>query len=154
MVTTIFGFWQSKLAGWLPPEQSPFLVHTLRDITYRVEAEQQLQRESRRERLLGAIAKHLLQSMRPANLLERSMEEVRRFLEADRVLFYSLRPDNIGVIAEAVVADQCSLKEILLEHTCFDESELENYRKGEVQVVEDVGNGELSAEQKKPSTSV
>jgi len=137
-----------KISWLAPPEQSPFLVHTLRDITYRVEAEQRLQRESRRERLLGAIAKHLLQSMRPANLLERSMEEVRRFLEADRVLFYSLRPDNIGVIAEAVVADQCSLKEILLEHTCFDESELENYRKGEVQVVEDVGNGELSAEQK------
>jgi len=115
-----------------------FLVHTLRDITYRIEAEQRLQRESRRERLLGAIAKHLLQSMRPATLLERSMEEVRRFLEADRVLFYSLRADNVGVIAEAVVPDQCSLKEILLEYTCFDPTELEQYQQGEVQVVEDV----------------
>lgn len=125
-----------------------FLVHSLRDITYRVEAEQRLQRESRRERLLGAIAKHLLQSMRPASLLERSMEEVRRFLEADRVLFYSLRPDAIGVIAEAVVPDQCSLKEILLDHACFQESELAKYQNGEVQVVEDIESANLSVEQK------
>ncbi|MGF1460932.1 MAG: GAF domain-containing protein [Leptolyngbyaceae cyanobacterium] len=130
------------------PEQPELLVHILRDITHRVEAEQTLQRESRRERLLGAIAKHLLQSMRPADLLERSMEEVQRFLEADRVLFYSLRPDHVGVIAEAVVAEQCSLKEILLDHACLQGQGLDNYRRGEIQVVEDVVNANLPAEQK------
>lgn len=137
-----------KISRMAPGEHPAYLVHTLRDITYRIESEQRLQRDSRRERLLGAIAKHLLQSMRPANLLERSMEEVRRFLEADRVLFYSLRPDHIGVIAEAVVADQCSLKEILLEQTCIDETEIDNYRQGQVQIVEDVDQASVSAEQK------
>lgn len=129
-------------------EQPPFLVHTLRDITHRVEAEQRLQRESRRERLLGAITKHLLQSMRPANLLERSMEEVRRFLEADRVLFYSLRPDNVGVNAESVVSGQSSLKEILLEITYFQDTDLAQYCTGEAQIIEDVAQANISPEYK------
>lgn len=135
-------------------DQEAFLTHILRDITNRVEAEQRLQRESRRERLLGAIAKHLLQSIRPENLLERSMEELRRFLEADRVLFYSLRPEKIGVIAEAVVADQCSLKGILLDQTCFDAADLPKYRQGHIQIAEDVDEAELSADQRNHLKSV
>lgn len=134
--------------------QEAFLTHILRDITNRVEAEQRLQRESRRERLLGAIAKHLLQSIRPENLLERSMEELRRFLEADRVLFYSLRPEKIGVIAEAVVADQCSLKGILLDQTCFDAADLPKYRQGHIQIAEDVDEAALSADQRNHLKSV
>jgi PAS domain S-box-containing protein len=128
-------------------EPEPFLTHILRDITHRVETEQRLQQESRRERLLGAIAKHLLQSMRPENLLERSMEELRRFLEVDRVLFYSFRPDQIGVIAEAVVSDQASLKGILLDQTCFDATEIPRFREGYIQIAEDVNRTDLPQEQ-------
>ena len=137
-----------KISFWTDQNQSPFLTHILRDITQRVETEQRLQQESRRERLLGAIAKHLLHSMRPANLLERSMEELRRFLEADRVLFYSLRPDQLGVVAEAVVPDQNSLKELLLDETCFDPAELPQYRQGQFNAVEDVENSDLPEEQR------
>lgn len=143
-----------KICLSFPADQEAFLTHILRDITNRVEAEQRLQRESRRERLLGAIAKHLLQSIRPENLLERSMEELRRFLEADRVLFYSLRPEKIGVIAEAVVADQCSLKGILLDQTCFDAADLPKYRQGHIQIAEDVDEAELSADQRNHLKSV
>lgn len=143
-----------KISVFHEPDQALFLTHVLRDITHRVEAEQRLQRESRRERLLGAIAKHLLQSMRPENLLERSMEELRRFLEADRVLFYSLRPDHPGVVAEAVVADQCSLKGILLDQTCFDAAEIPQYRQGYIQVAEDIETAALSEEQRNHLKSV
>ncbi|MDB9526741.1 GAF domain-containing protein [Oscillatoria sp. CS-180] len=128
--------------------QSLLMTHVLRDITRRVEAEQRLQQESRRERLLGAIAKHLLQSIRPENLLECSMEELRRFLEADRVLFYSLRPSRTGVIAEAVADDQYSLKGILLDQTCFDASQLDEYRHGHIQIAEDLDNCDLPDEQR------
>lgn len=135
-------------------DRNLFLTHILRDITHRVDAEQRLQRESRRERLLGAIAKHLLQSMRPENLLKRSMEELRRFLEADRVLFYSLRAEQVGVIAEAVAADQCSLKEILLDQTCFDAADLDRHRQGYIQIAEDVDTADLSEEQRSHLRSV
>ena len=137
-----------KISVLIEKDHVPFLIHILRDITHRVEAEQRLQRESRRERLLGAIAKHLLQSMRPENLLERSMEELRRFLDVDRVLFYSLRPGQIGVIAEAVVADQPSLKGILLDQACLDTAEIFQYRQGNIQVAEDVDTADLSEVQR------
>jgi len=127
---------------------TPFLIHTLRDTTHRVEAEQQLQRQSRRERLLGAIAKHLLQSLSPELLLGHSMEELRRFLEADRVLFYSLRPGREGVVAEAVDSTQQSLKELFLDQTCFDPADLDQYRQGTVQIVEDVAQSDLSPNQR------
>ncbi len=124
---------------------SPHLVHSLRDITQRVRAAQQLQQQSRREQLLGAIAKHLLHSLRPEILLKRSMEELQRFLAADRVLFYSTT--RKGVMAEAVVSDQSSLKDILLEQTCFDPDHLEDYRAGHIQVAEDLNDSPLSEEQ-------
>jgi PAS domain S-box-containing protein len=144
-----------KLSILTENEQEPLVTHILRDITHRVEAEQRLQRESRRERLLGAIAKHLLQSIRPENLLERSMEELRRFLEVDRVLFYSLRPNQVGVIAEAVVSDQCSLKGLLLDQTCFDAADLPRYREGLVQIAEDIDNtADLSEEQRSHLKSI
>ena len=125
-----------------------FLIHTLHDMTHHVEAEQNLQQQFRRERLLGAIAKHLLQSLSPENLLGRSMEELKRFLDADRVLFYSLRPDRQGVIAEAVITEQYSLKGVLLEQTCFERAEIERYRQGCLQVVEQIETSELSISQR------
>lgn len=137
-----------KISVQAEPGQSPLMTHVMRDITHRVEAEHRLQQESRRERLLGAIAKHLLQSIRPEHLLEHSMEELRRFLEADRVLFYSLRPNYVGVVAEAVVTEQCSLKGILLDQTCFDISQLDEYRRGYVQIAEDIDNSDLPEEQR------
>ncbi|MEM9003405.1 MAG: GAF domain-containing protein [Cyanobacteria bacterium P01_F01_bin.86] len=124
-----------------------FLIHTLRDMTQRVEAEQRLQRQSRRERLLGAIAKHLLQSLSPEHILGRSVEELRRFLEVDRVLFYSLRPDHIGVVAEAVTVNQQSLTH-KTEGLAFRPAELEQFRQGELQMVEQLEACELSLSQR------
>ncbi|NER80863.1 MAG: GAF domain-containing protein [Leptolyngbya sp. SIO1D8] len=127
------------------PEQT-FLIHTLRDTTRRVEAEQRLQQQSRRERLLGAIAKHLLQSLSPEHLLGRSMEELRRFLNADRVLFYSFSRQE--VIAEAIVAEQYAVDGVLLDPTYFETTELEQYRQGCFQVIEHLETADLSASQK------
>lgn len=143
-----------KISWFSEAPRGDLLIHVLRDITRRVETEQRLLRESRRERLLGAIAKHLLQSIRPENLLSRSMEELRRFLEVDRVLFYSLRPEQVGVIAEAVVAEQSSLKGLLLDQTCFDPGEIEKYRHGYIQIAEEIQHSSLSEEQRRQLEAV
>ncbi|MGF1523235.1 MAG: GAF domain-containing protein [Leptolyngbyaceae cyanobacterium] len=123
----------SLLAG---DSEQLFLIHTLRDMTQRVEAEQQLQRQSRRERLLGAIAKHLLQSLSPEHILGRSMEELRRFLDVDRVLFYSCRPERMGIVAEAAMAEQRLLKAETANILSFQSKELDQFRQGELKVVE------------------
>lgn len=127
-------------------EDQTFLIHTLRDMTQRVEVEQQLQQQSRRERLLGAIAKHLLRSLSPEHLLDRSLTELRRFLNTDRVLFYGLRPGRQGVIAEAVVSDQPALKELSTYCIAFTKAELEGYRQGTPQIVEQLDTAHLTSE--------
>lgn len=126
-------------------EEQTFLVHVLRETTHHTQALAELEQQSCRERLLGAISKHLLQSLSPEHLLGRSMEELRQFLDADRVLFYSLRPDREGVVAEDAVPDQCTLKDRLLDRTCFDMAELERYRQGYYQVVANLDRADLSA---------
>ena len=125
-----------------------YLIHILRDITQRVDTEQQLLQQSRRERLLGAIAKHLLHSLRPQKLLQQSMEELRKFLDTDRVLFYSLRPGRTGVLAEATTPGISSLKGILLDQTCFDPAEMDRYRAGHLQIAANLADADLPTEQK------
>lgn len=127
---------------------APFFVHVLRDTTHHRQAMEQLQQRSRRERLLGTITKHLLQSLSPDHLLECSMEELRRFFRADRVLFYSLRCEGEGVIAEALVPGQRSLKGQLLERACFENVQENRSQKEYCQVVEDLERSALSPVQR------
>lgn len=125
-----------------------FLVYALRDVTHRTQAEQRLQQQARRERLLGTIAKHLLQSLNPEHLLDRSMEELRRFLNTDRVLFYSLRPRREGVTAEAVIAGLPTLRGQRMENACFAPQDLELYFQGNIHVAHDIRVSDLAPEQR------
>ncbi|MEM0979567.1 MAG: GAF domain-containing protein [Cyanobacteria bacterium P01_H01_bin.58] len=137
-----------KVSLLLGEASERFIVHTLHDMTPRVEAEQQLQLQFRRERLLGAIAKHLLQSLSPEHLIGCCTAEIQRFLDADRVLFYGLRPGREGVIAEAVVTEQQSLKGLVFDANYFEPPELELYRQGHCQVVEALSSSSLHAQQR------
>ena len=80
-------------------EDVSLLMVTLQDITAQQQVEQTLQRQSERERLLGAIAQHRLQVINPEELLQTTVSEVRHFLKVDWVLFYSFDPDYPGVVA-------------------------------------------------------
>lgn len=138
----------AKISLLLGEANERFIVHTLHDMTRRVEAEQQLQLQFRRERLLGAIAKHLLQSRSPEHLIGCCTAEMQRFLDADRVLFYGLRPGREGVIAEAVVTEQQPLKGLVFDTNYFEPAELELYRQGHCQVVEALSSSSLPAQQR------
>jgi PAS domain S-box-containing protein len=85
------------------PGDVPLLMVTLQDITAQQQVEQTLQRQSERERLLGAIAQHRLQAIKPDELLQTTVNEVCHFLKVDWVLFYSFDSDYPGVVAGSVV---------------------------------------------------
>lgn len=119
-------------------EPDPLLMVTLQDITVQEQVEQTLRRQAEQERLLGSIAQHLLQSMNPEELLQTTVNEVRRFLKVDWVLFYSFDPNYRGGVAESATAsmpaNRCGSFDTLnliaedLIHTC----------RGEIQVIDDV----------------
>jgi PAS domain S-box-containing protein len=126
-----------------PMGEPPLLLVTLHDITTQQQVEQTLHRQSERERLLGAISQHLLQSMNPEELLQTTVNEVRRFLKIEWVLFYSFDPDYTGVVAESAGQNRPELLGSSLETLSFIPEDLMRYCQGEMQVIDDIRNADL-----------
>lgn len=125
--------------------KSPMIVGTLRDITGQQKAEHILKRQTERERLFGVIAQHLLQSMNPEELLQTTVNEVRRFLKIDWAFFYSFDPVYRGVVAESSSDASLALPaQLSLESLCFIPEDLGRYRRGEMQVIDDIANSHLA----------
>lgn len=74
------------------------------EVARRQTAEGVLRQQTDRERLVNQIAQHIRQSLDLEEVLETTVADVQRFLEADRVLIYRLWPDGTGsAINEAVL---------------------------------------------------
>lgn len=85
------------------------LLSVINNITERKRAEEAIRLSSERERLLGEIALRIRQSLDLDQILNRTVDEVQKFLQADRVLISYLGSNMRGqVIAEAVVPEQQS----------------------------------------------
>ena len=75
------------------------------EVARRRTAEGVLRQQTDRERLVNQIAQHIRQSLDLDHVLETTVADVQRFLEADRVLIYRLWTDGTGsAINEAVLA--------------------------------------------------
>jgi PAS domain S-box-containing protein len=120
----------------------PLLMVSLQDVTALQQVQQTLRRQSERDRLLGAIAQHLLQSLNSEDLLQTTVNEVRRFLHIDRVLFYSFDPDYNGVVAES---DSSALA--VAGHPPTDlnfiPADLMRYHQREMEVIDDMATAYL-----------
>ncbi|MCW6053902.1 PAS domain S-box protein [Lyngbya sp. CCAP 1446/10] len=66
------------------------------EVARRRRAEGVLRQQTDRERLVNQIAQHIRQSLDLEKVLETTVADVQRFLEADRVLIYRLWPDGTG----------------------------------------------------------
>lgn len=128
----------SKTALLKTPNGESMIVGTIRDITQRKLAENKLQRQAERERFLGAIAQHLLQSLSPEELLATTVNEVRRFLRIDRVLFLSFDPEYQGIVAESIHPGMPSLQGYPIDKIGFISDDLSRYQRGELLAISDV----------------
>ncbi len=123
--------------------EAPLLMVTLQDITAQQQVEQTLRRQSERERLLGAIAQHLLQSMNPEELLQTTVNEVRRFLKVDWAVFYSFDPDYRGVVAESAATPMPPNLGDSLATLNLIAQDLVRSCQGEIQVIDDIHTARL-----------
>jgi PAS domain S-box-containing protein len=95
-------------------------IGILEDIQERKQVEEALWEGRERERLLGAIAQRIRESLELDEILATTVESVQQVLGADRVLVYHLLPDGSGsVIAEALATDQPALLSITLPSEVF-----------------------------------
>ena len=100
--------------------------------------------------LVAAIALRIRQSLDLSIILDRTVNEVREFLQADRVLIYRFEPDLSGVIAvESTAKTVQSVFGRRIKDPCFAEKHLARYRQGKVHVVNSVETSNLASCYKK-----
>lgn len=98
------------------------------------------------EKLVAAIALRIRQSLHLDEILNQTVEEVRNFLQTDRVLIYSFEPDWSGLmVVESVVKPWKAVFGSQIEDPCFTAKHVEQYRQGRIQVVEDIHTASLTS---------
>jgi PAS domain S-box-containing protein len=86
------------------------MLGTNMDVTERKQTELVLQQQTERERLIGAIAQRMRQSLNLEEILNTTVAEVRELLQTDRVVIYQFQPDRSGlVVVESVAAEWVSI---------------------------------------------
>lgn len=111
----------------------------------RQQAEAALHLQAQRERLMGAMAQRIRQSLDLETILRTTVTEVRYFLSVDRVLIYQFEPDWHGVVAvESVEVGWMPIQYLSIQDPCFSRSCAQQYQQGRIRAIEDIESGELS----------
>lgn len=111
----------------------------LRDISARKQAEEALQLQMNRDRVLTQISQHIRQSLNLDRILNTTVHEVRQLLQADRALIFRLEPDKIGMVTHesvspgwhSTVGHEYEDKEFPLD--CY-----QNYCQGKARIIPDI----------------
>ena len=110
-----------------------------REVIRRRRAETELRRQSDRERLVIQIAQQVRQSLHLDDVLATTVEEVQRFLQADRVLIYRLWDDGTGcAIHETVLSPYPSVLGQTFPAEVFPQPYHQAYSLGKTRTIADV----------------
>ncbi|MGJ3245636.1 MAG: PAS domain S-box protein [Elainellaceae cyanobacterium] len=115
------------------------IIGTSTEITDRKYAEKLVQIQVEREKLIVDSIQRLSQSLNFHDILQTTVDEVRRFLQTDRVVIYRFNPDLSGsMVTESVIDSALSILGITIKDTCFRDKYANAYRFGRIQMIEDV----------------
>lgn len=90
-------------------------------------------------RILMAMALHIRESLNLEKILQTAVDEVRQFLQTDRVIIYRFNPDMSGtVVVESVAAGWRPALNSTIQDTCFGQNYAQAYKEGRTQVSEDI----------------
>lgn len=106
---------------------------------------EQLIKHTEQERLMGAIAYQIRQSLDLDAILDTTVIEVRKFLQVDRVIIYRFKADWSGVVTvESVAPGRLPILYSVVEDPCFRETYVPLYQEGRVRAIEDIYRSDLS----------
>ncbi|WP_019498691.1 PAS domain S-box protein [Pseudanabaena sp. PCC 6802] len=129
-----------------PKTKEPICMATVvRDIRERKQAENEMRMQNWRSVLLSAITLRIRQSLDIPEILNTTVTEVRRFLQADRVLVYQFDSEwNGRAVVESVGSGLTSALEANVKDTCFHEGAWQKYQRGKKVAIDDVAQTNLS----------
>ena len=122
-------------------EQQPsrYLLGISEDITDQIHAEEALRLRIEREALIAAITNDIRQSLDLKEILSTTVQQVRQFLQTDRVVIFRFRSSWSGaVLVESVAAGWEPLLGKVFHDPCFSESFVTLYERGRVGAIADV----------------
>ncbi|MCC5644141.1 GAF domain-containing protein [Nostoc sp. CHAB 5824] len=115
------------------------MVGSYTDITDRKQADEELKWQNLRSQLFSEITLKIRESLRIDEILQTTVTEVQKLLQADRVLIFQLEADGSGtVVQEAVLPGWPVILGKNIFDPCFKEEYIERYRQGRVSAMEDV----------------
>ncbi|MBC1218821.1 GAF domain-containing protein [Nostoc sp. UCD121] len=115
------------------------MVGSYTDITDRKRADEELKRQNLRSQLFAEITLKIRESLQIDEILQTTVTEVQKLLQADRVLIFRLESDGSGtVVQEAVLPGWPVILRKNLFDSCFKEEYIERYRQGRVSAIEDI----------------
>ena len=121
------------------------LIAVITDITKRKESELILRQKLKREQLAVAMLERIRSSLNLEEILTKSVEEVRHFLQVDRTVIYQFNPDWSGFIAVESVAENCRpIVGMKIYDPCFGAAYVSLYQDGRIRAIEDVYNAGLA----------
>ena len=114
------------------------------EITRRQQAERLLRQQTDRERLVNQIAVQIRQSLNLDRVLATTVEEVQRFLQADRVLIYRINIDGTGsAIYETVLPPYPQILGQTFPAEVFPPEYHQAYSQGKVRTIFNVDRSEI-----------
>ncbi|WP_375472410.1 PAS domain S-box protein [uncultured Nostoc sp.] len=106
---------------------------------------QQLEQQQEHQRLVGAIALNIRQSLKLQDILATSVKKVCQLFKADRVLVYQFTHKMHGsVVAESILPQWAPIFGLEIEATCFQENHQEEYRQGKIWAATNIYEAGLS----------
>ncbi len=118
--------------------------YCFQEITRRHHAERLLRQQTDRERLVNQIALQIRQSLNVDRVLATTVEEVQRFLQADRVLIYRLNPDGTGcAIHETVLPPYPRILGQTFPAEVFPPEYHQAYSQGKTRTIANVNRAEI-----------
>ncbi|MFQ4140922.1 PAS domain-containing protein [Chlorogloeopsis sp. ULAP02] len=109
------------------------MIGAMMDISDRKRTQEELERQNMRSRLFADVTLKIRQSLQIDEILQTSVTEVQKLLQADRVLIFKMLSDGSGTVVkeEVVPGFPVTLGQNIID-PCFNEGYIEKYRKGRV----------------------
>ena len=126
-------------------QQSELYQQAQTEILQRQQAEEVLQQQFQRERLVTAIGGRIRKSLKLEKILNATVAEVRQVLQNDRVIIFRFEPDWSGnVVVESVASRDFSILGQNIYDPCFETEYVLPYTQGRVMAIEDIYTANLS----------
>ncbi|MGB6294793.1 MAG: PAS domain-containing protein [Rivularia sp. (in: cyanobacteria)] len=125
-------------------EEPVRMIGAMMDITERKRVQEELIRQNLRSQLFSDITLKIRTSLQIDEILQTSVTEVQKLLNADRVLIIRLFDDgSMKALKEAVVPGLPVVLGQNIDDACFDEKYIEKYRRGRVSAIADIEKADI-----------